>query len=106
MLTGWHGGTDAQRFHAFMTFLTLMWDISAAWHGTRIIMRQVSAEAIEIFDFIIELYNCCSGEWGQLGEQFGLQPSDVEEFLTYAATFLSNVGNYYVYTPRYLVSRP
>jgi dipeptidyl-peptidase III len=54
-------------------------------------MRQVSAEAIEIFDFIIELYNCCSGEWGQLGEQVGLQPSDVEEFLTYAATFLSNM---------------
>jgi dipeptidyl-peptidase III len=64
-------------------------------------MRQVSEEAIAIFDFIIELYHSCSGDWGQLRKQAEVQPTEMEEFLTYAATFLSNVGNYYVYLPQY-----
>jgi hypothetical protein len=104
MLTGWLGATNSRRSHDLSD--TDMGYISAAWHGTRIIMRQVSQEAIEIFEFIIELHHCCSGDWRQLGEQAEVQPSDIQEFLTYAATFLSNVGNYYVYPPQYLVARP
>lgn len=69
---------------------------SAAWHGTRIILRQVSEEAIGIFDFIMELYNWCSGQWIGLAKDADVDVTSLEEFLTYAATFLSNVGNYYV----------
>lgn len=67
----------------------------AAWHGTRIVLRQVSPEAIGIFDFILELYNTCSGEWSILAAKCGISPSDMAVFLEYAATFLSNFGNYY-----------
>lgn len=69
---------------------------SAAWHGARIIMRQVSEEAIGIFDFTMELYNSCSGDWAQLAKRAEVDATNIEEFITYAATFLSNVGNYYV----------
>ncbi len=63
-------------------------------------MRQVSEEAIGIFDFIMELYNSCSGDWPRLGKDIGVDCFDLEEFLTYAATFLSNLGNYYVFCIR------
>ncbi|TLS22073.1 uncharacterized protein PpBr36_09394 [Pyricularia pennisetigena] len=66
----------------------------AAWHGTRIILRQVSPESTSIFDFILELHNFCNGNWSSL-----TGPDVSEErlggFLVYAATFLSNVGNYF-----------
>lgn len=70
--------------------------IRAAWHGTRIVLRQVSPEAIGIFDFIIELYQTCSGDWDQLISEGRIKQSECDAFLEYAATFLSNVGNYYV----------
>jgi hypothetical protein len=69
---------------------------SAAWHGTRIILRQVSPEAPFIYDFILELYSACSGNWDKLVEQGDLKEQELEAFLDYAATFLSNIGNYYV----------
>ncbi|KAL7973267.1 peptidase [Trichoderma sp. SZMC 28014] len=67
---------------------------SAAWLGARIIFQQVSPEASSIFDFIIELYRSCSGDWNSLigNEVDGVE---LQAFLTYMATFLSNVGNYY-----------
>jgi dipeptidyl-peptidase-3 len=34
----------------------------AAWHGSRIVMRQVSPENPDIFDFIIDLYHACGGD--------------------------------------------
>jgi hypothetical protein len=72
------------------------WQIErAAWHGTRIILRQTSPEAEDIFDMIISLHNTCHGDWCKLADQSGLDYSDVEAFLDYAACFLSNVGNYY-----------
>jgi hypothetical protein len=68
---------------------------SAAWSGARIIFRQVSPESLDIFDFILELHRTCSGDWPSLIGS-GVSSEDLHRFLTYAATFLSNVGNYYV----------
>ncbi|KID79394.1 Dipeptidyl peptidase 3 [Metarhizium brunneum] len=66
----------------------------AAWLGSRIILQQVSPESSSIFDFIIELHRTCSGNWHSfIGE--GVSSDDLQKFLTYAATFLSNAGNYY-----------
>ncbi|KAI1407010.1 dipeptidyl peptidase III [Hypoxylon sp. FL1857] len=67
----------------------------AAWSGTRIVLRQVSPESLAIFDFILELYNSCRGDFEQLSEADGVAEEDLEAFLEYAATFLSNIGNYY-----------
>lgn len=66
----------------------------AAWLGARIILRQVSPESPAIFDFILELHRTCSGDWQSLiGPD--VSSEHLQRFLTYAATFLSNVGNYY-----------
>ncbi|KAF2445334.1 hypothetical protein P171DRAFT_472132 [Karstenula rhodostoma CBS 690.94] len=35
----------------------------AAWHGNRIVMRQVSAESPLIFDLVMDLYQTCNGEY-------------------------------------------
>ncbi|KAI0885173.1 dipeptidyl peptidase III [Annulohypoxylon maeteangense] len=67
----------------------------AAWCGTRIILRQVSPESIDIFDFILELYKSCDGDWNQISETGGVTEEDLDGFLDYAANFLSNIGNYY-----------
>ncbi|KAM4066812.1 peptidase family M49 domain-containing protein [Hirsutella rhossiliensis] len=66
----------------------------AAWFGARIILRQVSPESPAIFDFILELHRTCSGNWDALiGSD--ISSEHLHSFLTYAATFLSNVGNYF-----------
>ncbi|KAK1145532.1 hypothetical protein N8T08_004090 [Aspergillus melleus] len=67
-----------------------------AWSGTRIILRQVSPEANDIFDFIMALYRDCDGVWEQITERGSAQAHELESFLDYAAMFLSNVGNYFV----------
>ncbi|KAK7931542.1 dipeptidyl-peptidase 3 [Apiospora marii] len=68
----------------------------AAWSGTRIILRQVSPESPAIFDFILALYRSCDGDWSSVVGQGGVvTEQDMAGFLEYAATFLSNVGNYY-----------
>ncbi|OTA61217.1 peptidase M49, dipeptidyl-peptidase III [Hypoxylon sp. EC38] len=69
--------------------------VQAAWSSTRIILRQVSPESLAIFDFILELYSSCDGDWQQLSESNGITKEDPGAFLEYAATFLSNIGNYY-----------
>lgn len=69
---------------------------SAAWLGARIILKQVSPEAPAIFDFILELHGVCAGKWEALVESGHIKSQDLSSFLTYAATFLSNVGNYFV----------
>ncbi|KAH8847934.1 hypothetical protein MCOR27_002650 [Pyricularia oryzae] len=66
----------------------------AAWHGTRIILRQVSPESASIFDFIIELHNSCAGNWSSLTGP-DVNEENLQGFLVYAATFLSNIGNYF-----------
>ncbi|KAI9811063.1 MAG: hypothetical protein M1827_005645 [Pycnora praestabilis] len=67
----------------------------AAWYGTRIILRQVSPESTPIFDFILELYRSCEGQWPQLAERTAVPMSQVYTFLEYSAVFLGNIGNYY-----------
>lgn len=73
-----------------------MFHIRAAWNGTRIILRQVSPEANGIFDFIMALHHSCDGNWEQLATETRVSVQEIEKFLNYAATFLSNVGNYFV----------
>lgn len=73
----------------------------AAWYGTRVILRQVSPEAEDIFNLIFELHQSCSGAWEALIDSCDISKSDLEDFLEYAALFLANIGNYYV---RYKVS--
>lgn len=68
----------------------------AAWHGARVILRQVSPESTAIFDLIVELHLACQGDWESLASQTGVLRADVESFLAYAAVFLGNIGNYYV----------
>jgi dipeptidyl-peptidase-3 len=74
---------------------------SAAWHGTRIILRQTSPESVGIFDFIMELYAFCSGHWHIFSTMHNVNPGELEAFLEYASTFLSNIGNYYVFLLTY-----
>jgi dipeptidyl-peptidase-3 len=75
---------------------------SAAWLGSRIILRQVSPESLTIYDFILELYASCSGDWNiVIGPDITIE--HMRQFLTYAATFLSNIGNYYVSSRRSLM---
>ena len=70
----------------------------AAWHGSRIIMRQVSPESPDIFDFIMDMYRAlaCDGEWESLIRKASITPEELASFLEYAGTFLCNLGNYYV----------
>lgn len=67
----------------------------AAWHGTRIILRQTSSEATGIFDFIMDLYRACDGQWSELIDRCDITPDALKSFLEYAARFLCNIGNYY-----------
>lgn len=81
------------------TYLT---KISGAWQSTPIILRQVSPESPKIFALIKELYQCCNGNWnlfvdrGLLGSNTSEMGESLQQFLWYAATFLSNMGNYFV----------
>lgn len=55
-----------------------------------------------IFDFIMRLYEACKnsyrGDWDALANACKVSHADVNAFLEYAATFLSNMGNYYVWS--------
>lgn len=75
----------------------------AAWHGSRIIIRQVSPEAIGIFDFIIRLSKSCNGQWRSLVDCGRVTAEKLTKFLEYASDFLYNLGNYFVsYTAKLL----
>lgn len=67
---------------------------SAAFSGTRIVLRQVSPESEFIYDFIIELHGQSNGDWEQLGKKSGLSNEELTQFLNYAAQFLGNCGNF------------
>ncbi len=67
---------------------------SAAFHGTRIVLRQVSAESEPIYDFIMSLHHVCKGNWKELQQQSGVTNDELRWFLEYAAQFLGNGGNY------------
>ena len=68
----------------------------AAWNGTRIILRQTSPEANDIFDLIIALHVASNGDWLALENITDISHDEMSAWLDYAATFLSNIGNYYV----------
>jgi dipeptidyl-peptidase-3 len=42
----------------------------AAWHGSKIILRQTSHEAENFFDFIMRLHKSCGEDWAKLIDQF------------------------------------
>lgn len=71
----------------------------AAWHGSRIILRQTSPEGTGIFDFILELHKACGGQWSKLVDQCGLKPDELDNFLEFSGLFLSNMGNYFASSP-------
>lgn len=92
MLISWRGETP----HSLpATRSRLIRAKRAAWSGARIILRQTSPESIGIFDFIIGLYESCDGDWEVLTGEAALRQDEMEAWLDYAATFLSNIGNYY-----------
>ncbi|KAK0622595.1 peptidase family M49-domain-containing protein [Immersiella caudata] len=53
----------------------------AAWHGSRIVMRQVSAEGPDIFDFIMKLHSACGGDWDTLITQCDTLPEQTRRLL-------------------------
>lgn len=67
---------------------------SAAFEGSRIVLRQVSPESEPIYDLIIALFGRCQGEWARLAESAAVNPQELRWFLEYAAQFLGNLGNY------------
>lgn len=67
----------------------------ACWFGVRIMLRQTSPEAEDIFDFILALHNTFEGDWDRLCNN-GIARQDIDAWLEFSAPFLSGVGNYYV----------
>lgn len=67
---------------------------SACFAGTRIVLRQVSPESEDIYDFIITLHKHADGDYAALAKEAGLSKEEVDEYLNYAAQFLGNLGNY------------
>ena len=67
---------------------------SAAYHGTRITLSQVSPESPAIYDLIIKLQNNCGGDWSQFVDSGVVGQATVTHFLEYAAQFLGNLGNF------------
>lgn len=68
----------------------------ACWNGIRIVMQQVSSESPHIFDFIMDLYHACGGQWSRFTSEYGVTSEEMQSFLEYAGTFLCNLGNYHV----------
>lgn len=68
----------------------------AAWHGSRIILRQTSPEGVGIFDFILEMHNACQGQWNQIAGKCHVEPEALDAFLEFSGTFLSKLNNYCV----------
>ncbi|KAI0530106.1 dipeptidyl peptidase III [Xylaria digitata] len=68
--------------------------LATAWYGARIVLRQNSAEALGIFEFIMKLHNASGGLWARFVEQ-GVAFEDVSAFLEYSGQFLSSLGNYF-----------
>lgn len=87
VLQQFNGLTSKEKFYAhYMS--------KASFSGARIIMRQVSPESESIFDLVIALYKHYSRDLASLIRSSQLSDEDLEFFQEYAATFLSNLGNY------------
>ncbi|KAF1961986.1 dipeptidyl peptidase III [Byssothecium circinans] len=59
---------------------------NACWHGSKIVMRQVSKESPAVFALIMEINRAAQGEWSTLN----CTNDELNEFLEYAALFLCN----------------
>lgn len=68
----------------------------ASWLGTRIVLRQVSAESEKLFDIIVGLYKAVDGDFKKLASETGVAEEEVTLWLEYAAQVLGNLGNYKV----------
>jgi dipeptidyl-peptidase-3 len=66
----------------------------ACFAGTRIVLRQCSAESEHIYDFIIALHKHCKGDYSAIAKEAGLSQDEIDAYLNYAAQFLGNLGNY------------
>lgn len=66
----------------------------ACFAGTRIVLRQCSPESPAIYDFIITLHKAFNGDWKKVQEKTGISDEELSAFLSYAAQFLGNCGNY------------
>ncbi|KAH6691279.1 dipeptidyl-peptidase [Plectosphaerella plurivora] len=66
----------------------------ASLAGNRIVLRQVSPESENIYDFIISLHKASGGDWEGLAKKAGVDETQLNHFFSYAAQFLGNSGNY------------
>lgn len=66
----------------------------ACFSGTRALYKQTSPESQHIHDLIIELHNHCKGDWKALQTESKTSDEDLKHFLSYAAQFLGNGGNF------------
>ncbi|GAM87694.1 hypothetical protein ANO11243_057210 [Dothideomycetidae sp. 11243] len=66
----------------------------ASFSGTRIVLRQVSPESEPVYDMIIALHKSCGGDYSSLKKKAELSDEDLKHYLSYAAQFLGNGGNY------------
>ena len=71
---------------------------SAAFAGTRILLRQVSLESEGIFDLLMALFHLCGGAWSTLHPKIALDEHEIQWFLEYASQFLDALGDYAVST--------
>jgi dipeptidyl-peptidase-3 len=81
---------DGKRYRVYAHHLA-----RACWHGSRITLRQSSAEAEGIFDFILELHRACGGDWNSFVDR-GVTQEELDLWLEFGGMFMSNLGNYYV----------
>jgi dipeptidyl-peptidase-3 len=66
----------------------------ACFAGTRVVLRQVSAESEHIYDFIVALHKHSKGDYVAVAKEAGLSQEETDAYLNYAAQFLGNLGNY------------
>lgn len=85
----------------------------AAFSGTRINLRQTSAESEGIYDFVLALHQssdgkwrrwhplllfprltCLTGDWKKVQSSAGISEEDLRHFLNYSAQVIGNAGNY------------
>ncbi|KFY38170.1 hypothetical protein V495_06710 [Pseudogymnoascus sp. VKM F-4514 (FW-929)] len=66
----------------------------ACYHGTRVILQQVSLESETIFDLLMELAKSCEGNFSQLQANANIDSKDLDDLLDFAAAFLDSIGNY------------
>ncbi|KAI5369498.1 Putative Peptidase family M49 [Septoria linicola] len=66
----------------------------AAFSGTRVNLRQVSNESEPTYDLILDLHKRWNGDWKAAQAKAGISDDELKHFLSFAAMFLGNTGNY------------